>query len=381
MIEEIDNIKDAHITNAGISVENIDELNKNAWEIRRSDLRTSWKYANNTEQISIIKSYDRGLAESLRTQSYCLWRFGDYSLSLEKSTNALKLFQLLNDKRGEADTLNIIGAILFSYHGDHESRLRYNQMCLQLRIDIDDADGIAGSENHIGESFMDTGDFEEANKWFTKCLNNPNSTIPFLAWANHNIGIIFFRKKQFEDAIYTFYKSIRLSESVKYDLLSVSTHLYIAKALIESGMLSNQIDFHLHIALNTSFKSGIKEERSKIYLAFSEIEEKRGNFEKAYKWFKKHNTAHNELFNESNSRKISNAQIQFEIESARQEVEFERMKHSRLQELVNQINIQKNEIIQKNTALTDSINYAKRIQQAALTSVNSTYKCNPWQGK
>lgn len=377
MAELVSNTEILAETIVDIPIEKIDDLNKNAWEIRRSDLRTSWRYANTTEKISIIKSYEKGLAESLLTLAYCLWRFGETPLALEKSTAAIKLFQLLNNKKGEADALNIMGAILFMHQGDNESRLKYNQICLQLRIDINDTEGIAGSENHIGETFMDLGDFTEANKWFTKCLNNPSSTIQFQGWAHHNIGIIFYREKKFKQAIVSLYNSLRLSDSVKYDLLSISNHLFIAKALIGSDIISNQVDFHLNIALNTSIKSGIKEERNKIYLTFSEIEEKRGNIEKAFKWFKKYNSAHNELFNELNNQKVNNMQIQHKIEAVMKEAEFERIKHSKLQALIEQINIQKEEIFQKNIALTDSINYAKHIQQAAMTPLSYIKKYSP----
>src|SRR3989304_830519 len=90
---------------AVVSFEDIDGLNTNAWDFRLSDLRTSWKLANDAERISILNHYQRGLAESLRTQGYCLWRFGDYSQSLEKSMIAMEIFRSMNDKKGESDTL------------------------------------------------------------------------------------------------------------------------------------------------------------------------------------------------------------------------------------------------------------------------------------
>ena len=365
------------VENEIISIEKIDELNQNAWEIRRSNIVTSWKFANNTEQISILKSYDKGLAESLRTLSYCLWHFGEYPAALEKSMFSVKLFRLLNDKKGEADALNIIGAVLFMYQGDNESRLKYNQMCLQLRIDSNDNEGIAGSENHIGETYMDMGNFVEADKWFTKCLNNPYAIEQFQAWAHHNKGIIFFRKKKYNEAVNSFYKCLHLTEAVNYDLLSVSTHLNIAKVLIESGAFLDEVDFHLDIALETSNRIGLKEDLHKIFLTYSQLEEKLGDISKAYKWFKKYNLAHNELFNETNNRKINNIHTQFEIEVLRREAEFERIKHLELEKLIEQINIQKNEITRKNIEITDSIKYASRIQHAILTTSNYIRKNSP----
>lgn len=353
--------------NGIIAFENIDELNNNAWDIRRSDLRTSWKLANDTERFSILNHYQKGLAESLRTLGYCLWRFGDYTQSLEKSLIAMEIFRSMDDKKGESDTLNSVGAV-YMYQGDNENRLKCNLLCLQLRMDINDMDGVTSSENNIGETYMEMGNFEEADKWFTKCLNNTNSSIPTKSWAHHNTGIIFFRKKQFDKAIDSYNKSLQLSDSVNYEVLSVSTNLHISKALLESGVFSNEVDIYLNQALDAAFKSGIKEEIHLIYLTFSDLEEKRGNAAKAFSWFKKYHFAYEDLFNDSSNLKLTNIQSQYEIETIRKEADFERTKHLELKKLMEKIDVQNNEITQKNLEITDSIKYASRIQFATLTT-------------
>ena len=64
MTEVLEMREIANEINENISIEKIDQLNQNAWDIRRSNLVTSWKFANNTEQISIIKSYDKGFSSA-----------------------------------------------------------------------------------------------------------------------------------------------------------------------------------------------------------------------------------------------------------------------------------------------------------------------------
>lgn len=360
MREEYENTLTAGGPGDTVRPAHIDELNRQAWDIRRSDLRGSWKLANETERLSILSSHQKGLAESLRTLGYCLWRFGDYSQSLEKSLIALDIFRAMGDKKGEADTLNSVGAV-YMYQGDNESRLECNQRCLLLRTEIGDAEGVAGSENNIGETYMEMGNLEEAEKWFARCLRNPEASIQIQSWAHHNTGIIFSRISQFEKAIASYKKSFALSESVNYEVLSVSTRLHLSKALIESGVLSGEVDEHLSKALEVSLETGIREEIHRIYLAFSELEEKRGDMEKAFDWYKKYHLAYQELFNENSNQKIKNIQVQYEIETARKEVEFERTKHIELKKLMQQIEVQKNEI-------TDSIRYASRIQFASFTA-------------
>ena len=95
------------------SFHEIDELNQKAWDIRRSDLRASWKLANDIERDSINNSYQKGIAESSRTLGYCLWRFGDYPQSLEKSMLALEIFKSLGYKKGDLPvTEKVVNEIL-----------------------------------------------------------------------------------------------------------------------------------------------------------------------------------------------------------------------------------------------------------------------------
>ncbi len=350
-----------------LSLQEIDELNQKAWDIRVSDLRASWKLANDTERISIINSYQKGIAESSRNLGYCLWRFGDYSQSLEKSMIALEIFRSLKDKKGEADTLNSVGAV-YMYQGDNDNRLKCNQLCLQIRTEIGDKEGVASSEGNIGETHMEMGNFEEANKWFDKCLKNPHASVQAQSWAHHNIGIIYYRTEQLEKAIIAFKQSFELSDSVNYEVLSIATQIQLSQVLIELNVFSAEIDINLNQALLAALNIGVKEDIHKIYLAFSQLEEKRGNVTQSFEWFKKYHKAYEDLFNESSDLKLNNIQTQYEIESARQETEFERTKHLELKQFIDQISLQKNEISQKNREITDSIKYASRIQYAALTT-------------
>ncbi len=360
-----------------LSIHDIDILNQNAWNIRRSDLRSSWKTANDAERNSIINSYQQGIAESSRTLGYCLWRFGDYSQSLEKSMLAIEIFRSLKNKKGEADTLNNIGAV-YMYQGDNENRLKCNILCLQLRSEINDLEGVAGSENNVGETYMEMGNFTEANKWFDKCLQNPASTFQILSWAKHNIGIIFYRTNQLKNSIETFKQSLELSNSVNYEVLAIATNLQIAIVLIEIDVFSKEIDNHLHQALKTALDIGVKEDIHKIYLTFSELYEKRGDIPESFIWYKKYHQAYEDLFNENSTQKLNNIQTQYEIENARKEIEFERTKRLELNQFIEQINEQKNEISLKNREITDSIKYASRIQYAALTTKEYIKKNSPF---
>ena len=148
-----------------MSITEIDELNKIAWEQRRTDLRQSFDLAIKSKDASDILEYKKGIADSSKVLCYCYWRFSDYSLSLTHSLKALKIYKELNALKDEADTLNSIGAV-YMFQNEHAKRLDCNLQCLQIREKVGDKEGVAGSQNNIGETYFEMGDADNAIKLF-----------------------------------------------------------------------------------------------------------------------------------------------------------------------------------------------------------------------
>ena len=90
------------IIELGRSIQVVDSLNDLAWEIRRNDINHAYQASTKSEEISLELNYEVGVLNALKVQGYCLWRFSDYPLSMEKSTEALKIAEKINDKKAQA---------------------------------------------------------------------------------------------------------------------------------------------------------------------------------------------------------------------------------------------------------------------------------------
>ncbi len=342
----------------------IDRLNNEAWEKRRTNLRESFDLGMKAKGASEALEYQKGIADSSKALGYCYWRFSDYSLSLTNSLRALKIYKELNAQKDEADTLNSIGAV-YMFQKDHRNRLECNLRCLKIRQDVGDLEGVAGSQNNIGETYFEMGDTENAMKWFYEALNNPDVSPQIKAWANHNLGKVNKSKNNFEKAIEYLLVSLEISNAVNYEVLTAAGNLELSSLYFEIGNYAEAEKF-AHNAMEVATKTGSKEEVKNALFLIAQIKENVGDLNEALFFYKKHHATHLEIFNEVNTQRIRDIEFQYEIERITKEAEIERLKTVELRTAYEEIDNQKRLLQNRNIDIIDSIKYAQRIQQALL---------------
>lgn len=314
----------------------IDNYTDRLWEMRLTDLQTTYK--ETSELITTVENthYQKGLADCYKILGYCLWRFSNYPESLHYSSLALDIYQQIGDKKNESDTLNNVGAV-YMFQNEHQKRLEVNIKCKQLRQEAEDLEGVASSEGNIGETYMEMGDYHNATNCFNNVLLDENASPQGLAWAYHNLGKIDLTKKSFNSALFNFTKGLEISLSVNYNVLITDSYIEIAKVYVSNKDYENAL-INILKGLEVSIKIGAKEgERDALkYIAL--VYEKLGDYKNAYEYHKKFNLIDHQI---------------------NKEAEIERLKSTQLQVAFNKIEEQKKELV-------DSIKYAKLIQKAVL---------------
>ncbi|MEO5644653.1 MAG: tetratricopeptide repeat protein [Bacteroidia bacterium] len=347
-----------------MTLSEIDQLNSDAWEKRRTDLRASFDLAMKAKEAAESCEYIKGIADSSKALGYCYWRFSDYSLSLTHSLKALKIYIELNAQKDEADTLNSIGAV-YMFQKDHAKRLECNMRCLKIREDVGDEEGVSGSQNNIGETYFEMGDPDNALVWFYESLNNPKVSEQIKAWATHNLGKVYFSQRASEKAIEFFTSSLAVSENANYDVLSAVTCLELAAIYFKTDNFS-QSEVFATKALVIAERIGSKEGIKNALFLIAQIKESIGDLNNALIFYKKHHTTHIEIFNDVNTQRIRDIEFQYEIERITKEAEIERLKTVELRAANLEIEHQKRLLEERNIDIIDSIKYARRIQQALL---------------
>ncbi|MGB7375039.1 MAG: tetratricopeptide repeat protein, partial [Rivularia sp. (in: cyanobacteria)] len=94
---------------------------------------------------------------------------GDKQQALKFYNQALTLSREVEDKSGEATTLNNIGGV-YDLLGDKQQALKLYKQSLLLRRKVEDKSGEAGSLNDIGSVYQELGDIPQALKYYNQAL-------------------------------------------------------------------------------------------------------------------------------------------------------------------------------------------------------------------
>jgi serine phosphatase RsbU (regulator of sigma subunit) len=134
---------------------------------------------------------------------------------------------------------------------------------------------------------------------------------------------------------------------------------------------------HLNKALAIAEQLKIISLRSEIHQLLSATYEKNEEFSKALYHHKLFNNLQQEILSNEKVNQLKHQQIAFSIETAEKEAEIHMLKHIELKNAFDKIAIQHHELEIKNKEITDSLDYAKYIQDAYFPSTELFSKLLP----
>jgi tetratricopeptide (TPR) repeat protein len=333
---------------------------------------------------------------------------GNTSKATEFYFKALNIGERLKDTDRVLIQLTNIG-VIFEEHKEYDKALVYYRKGLQLSEVRKDKKSIAISLGNIGVIYSDKGDTAAALKTFFQCLNlareveDKEGESRYLA----NIGLIYSNYGSFDKALHFYDRALSIAHERK-DLrrIAINTgntgfvYLSLKKYLLaEKNFVS---------AISLSRKIGIKSMAAKFEKALSSLYAETGEHQKALEHYKRHIVLSDSLLNEENTKKLVQQQMQYEFDkrSAADSIKnteskkLEQIKHDK--EIANQktmtyagiggflvmiviagisytafrnkkkanIEIEKQKLLVevKQKEILDSIYYARRIQNALITS-------------
>jgi len=155
---------------------------------------------------------------------------GNDEKAKEYYEKCLKITVEIGYKKGIGGSYNNIGNI-YKNQGNYEKALYYYEQSLRIKEEIGDKSGIGSSYNNIGAIYNDQGNNEKALEYYEKCLKiseeigNKSGMGPSL----RNIGIIYKEQGNYKKALECLLKSKKI-----YEEINVITDLdKTAKALVE----------------------------------------------------------------------------------------------------------------------------------------------------
>ncbi|TXB66888.1 tetratricopeptide repeat protein [Vicingus serpentipes] len=331
--------------------------------------------------------------------------------AIENYIKSLKLLEKLNDKGSVGACLNNIG-LLYHEQNNFEKALEYYEKGLKVKEEIGDEKSIAVSLNNLGSLYFSQQKYYEAKEYFFKSLAKRKKTNdkPGIGQCLINIAGIYREQKEYDTAL----EYLLMSEKIQNEINNTAG---LVNTLNSIGVIyrlkqdKQSAQPYLDKAYNLAKTIGSPELIKNTSLSLSNQYRDLKEFEKSYRLLIEHYQMVDSLQNTENTHKTIQAGMQYEFEKKLHENELAQVKKDheheieiKEQKLISysfgiglvalvvlsivilkslndkkkankRITIQKKEIEDKSLKLeealiniTDSVKYAKRIQQALLQS-------------
>ncbi len=384
------------------------------------------------------------IAKSLSNLAMINDKKGNYTMSIEYSSRSMGLFNELKNENGKAQCYMYMGN---SYLGqsNYPKALDCFFKALTINESIKNTSGISGALGSIGIVYSDREEFDKSLEYYFRSLKMDKEADDRSGMAAKfsNIGSVYFRQKNFPKALQFFSQALKIMEelenkngiainvcnlAVTYDEMgefdkAIDYYFKGLKLQEEMGALGDQVNTLVNIgtfyAMQKKYEKAeeyhtkakkIAEDIGDLggmensYQNLSDLFQRQLKWEPAMVYYKKYINIRDSIFNESNTRKSIQSQMNYEYDKKETEVRlFQEKKdavakqekekqniilfsvcgvlalvigfaffayRSFLQKKSANIEImaQKHQIEAKQKEILDSIHYAKRIQTALITS-------------
>ena len=340
---------------------------------------------------------------------------GDFNKALTYYLESLKLQEQLKDKRGIAYVLHNLGGV-YKSQKDLDKALEYHEKSLKLRKEINDQYGIAESLINIGSIKLKKGDKKTALECYNNALaiQKTINDIKGIALSYNNIGNLYNEMGDKKNAGEYLMKSLEIQEKIgdklglAYSYNNLSVMYYNANDYSKAIIYSQK---SLELGEELGFPENIKIAAYQLYNIYS----KKGNFQLALDNYKIFIKMRDSLNNIETQKSLIQQQTKYEYQQKKAIADAEHKAELKQQEELASIEKNKQNIViasvslvlilvvvfsvflynrfkitqkqkqiielkeketheqkliieEKHKEITDSINYAERIQRSFLAT-------------
>lgn len=376
-----------------------DRLNKASYEIRNIDQEQSRKTAEEALKVSEDLGYDKGKAEALSNIGFYNLQKGHHEKAYQQLMDALTVFEKLDDEQGIANVLYNIGIVHLRI-GNFDNAIAALQKSLGMREVLGDTAGRAACHFQLSyiHQYFDDWDSSKEHAEKSRELRKEIKDVAGEAAALMVLSDTYLKKQDYKTAKELLLESIRLRENTEEKLGYFATKIRWAEINIQigeveearqslnegleaakkEGILFGVIRFLQTIgklglvennaeaakeaylkALEYSGRSTFKSIEYELHEALAETYRRLNDMEAAFKHYKEFHRLKEEVISLQSNTRLKSVQYINQLQSAKREAGLEKEKNTELKKAYDIIE-------EKNKDITDSIHYARRIQNAIL---------------
>lgn len=296
----------------------------------------------------------------------CCFKIRDFESSLQSYLTALRIHKDYEELPMIAEIYSRIGT-LYQNTRDWQRALDSFGKALELYEQLDDPRSVTIALFSIGNVYNWKDDLDNSSAYLLRSEAKAKETGDEFALlkAVSSLSILYTKLKEFDKSLQYFEHGLSLAEKLGEEVVRAS----MLKSL---GNLYNQLGQHdkaievLNEALHLTERLDLTGVLVLIHQFYSDAYEALGDYKKALYHFKEYNRYDQQMTRAEIKLKEKGLQAKHDLDEARRQSELYRLKNIDLAQAYDEIIRQKAEIQQKNKEITDSITYARRIQEVIL---------------
>jgi serine phosphatase RsbU (regulator of sigma subunit) len=322
--------------------------------------------------------------------------------SLKLLNEALDILEKHKDFSGAAKCHSLKSILLFRI-SDTEKGFYHSKKSVELYALANDTKGEISALTNLAYNYIENNQPDTAFIYLLKLKrsqNNMKETSKYFMYQN--FGLYYKTVKKFNAALNAFSDALKIAKDNKMIDSETSCYKSIAETYIDMKDYTNA-EKQLLLSIAKASENNLLHETNEAYNSLIKIKELKGDYKEAFRLDKINDLIEKEIYNLEKINKINEIDSQLklteqekiislkELEIKEEQVHTLEAKSKitqlifivvfsiliiifiiivllRARKLNNKINAQKMMLEQKNTEITDSINYAQRIQSAILPS-------------
>jgi len=247
---------------------------------------------------------------------------GDYSRAMEHHLRSLSVSREISDKAAEGAAIINLG-IVFRKIGEREKAKKYFEEAHEIFKDLNIQLMVSSSNFNLGKIYSEAADYPKALEHFNRCLQIQKEIghAQGQGACYINIGTVHRKMGHFNEADENIRQSIELARSFGKKNSECKGLLELAECFLDQRMEHDAIDI-LEEVHNEAEIFGIKEIRQQVLAMLSRANEMRGDFRKAFSFYKEATSLHEELINEEIMLKMKGLTLLQDVETAKHEREI-----------------------------------------------------------
>ena len=353
------------------------------------------------ESLDLNKEYgiNSVISVNLNTIGVTYWVQGNYDKALEYFLEAVAICEKDQHYIGMGATYTNIGNI-YQESEQYLEAIDYQKKAVEANTKANNTEGIITAISNIGLNYVFLKKYDKALAELAKAekllLDSENSHSTVAIHVYEYTGQTYDESGNYDEALLYYHKALELGKKLQGVKSMSSNLIHVAEIYLKIKEYS-KVDSLLTEAIQKASKHKLSRVLLDAYLIKSEFFERTKNKENALAYFKKYDALKDSIFDTEKSKQITEMQVKYEADKKEQENLLYKAESKRqlsisvtigitltllmiltailfrnysLKRKTNQIlENQKEELQKKNNKIVASINYAERIQKAALSDV------------